>query len=333
MNPCAWIIYNPMAGPHDVEADVVTVRRFWRNKGWDVQTHATRAPGHAAGLAKEAVAQGCQVVFAAGGDGTVGQIAQGLAGSETILAVLPIGTANAFAKLLNLVPSAQMAAPNLPEICQRLADGEVQKIDLGRAHAQGLPDDGYHFVSWAGTGLDGYVIDRIEPRPKWIKQMAGRRFGWMSYLFVGVPSAMSFPGVQAQVKVDNQTVTSTFVLALISNSRLYGGGLVHLSPDAHLDDGMLDVWLFKGKMFRETMGHVVRLLTSKHMMDRGTIHLRGRRVLIETPEGTAVQLDGEPAGRGPLYATVEPGSLRLLAPADAPADLFCLDGVPFRDAL
>jgi diacylglycerol kinase family enzyme len=140
---------------------------------------------------------------------------------------------------------------------------------------------------------------------------------------------MRFPGVTAQIKVDNQAISGTFVLAVIANSRLYGGGLVHLSEDARLDDGRLDIWLFKGKMFRETVGHVVRLLTARHMMSESTIHLRGRRVLVQTQEATPVQLDGEPAGQAPLYVAIEPQSLRLLAPDGAPTDLFGLPGVPF----
>lgn len=333
MRPSAWLIYNPLAGPHDVEAGVEIARRYWEARGWEIGLHPTKAPGHAALLARQAAEAGCQVALAAGGDGTLGQIAQGLAGSDTILAVLPIGTANSFAKLLNLVPAAHLSATDLEETSQRLLDGTVQAIDLGRVHAVGLPDEGYHFISWAGTGLDGHVVGQMEPRPKWIKQLTGRRLGWLSYVAIGVPSAMRFPGVQARVQVDNQTVNGTFVLALIANSRLYGGGLVRLSRDARLDDGRLDVWLFKGRMFRHTLGHAIRLLTSRHVMSESTIHLRGRRVLIRTEGPAAVQLDGEPAGRAPLYASIEPQSLRLLAPKGAPSDLFDLPGVAFDSAL
>jgi len=330
VNKVARIIYNLMAGPFDVEAEVAVVRRFWESRGWQVELCATQSPGHAATLARQAAEDGCHLVLAAGGDGTVGQVAQGLAGSETILAVAPIGTANAFAKLLNLIPLAQMSTgPDLEQICRRLLDGKVQAIDLGRAHAPGLPEEGYRFISWAGTGLDGDIIDRMEPRPKWIKQVTGRRLGWLSYVIIGVPAAMRFPGIHAQIKVDNQSVSGTFVLVVIANSRLWGGGLVQLSPDACLDDGRLDIWLFRGRMFRETVEHALRLLTSRHMMSASTIHLRGRRVLIQTAKPAAVQLDGEPAGHAPLYAAIEAQSLRLLAPAGAPEDLFCRPGVPF----
>jgi len=330
MHQSAWIIYNPMAGPLDVGHDIDLACRFWQARGWRVRILPTRSPGHAASLARQGVENRCKMVLAAGGDGTVGQIAHGLTGSDTILAVLPFGTANVFAKLLNLVPAAPVARPDTQRICQRLASGMVQTIDVGRAHAPGLPDGGHHFVSWTGIGLDGYVIDRTEPRPKWIKQVTGRRFAWLWYLAVGVPAAIRYRGVQALVKVDNQTVEGTFVLVVIANSRLYGGGLVQLSPDACLDDGRLDVWLFKGEMFGQTLGHALRLLTSRHLMSRSTVHLHGRRVLFQTRGPAAIELDGEPAGQAPLYTVLVPRSLRLLAPEGSPANLFCRPGTPFQ---
>ena len=330
MDQVAWIIYNPLAGPYHVEAEVEVARRFWAARGWTVKMCATQAPGHAVVLARQAVEEGCQMVLAAGGDGTIGQIAQGMAGSRTLFAVLPTGTANAFAKLLNLVPSTLMGALDLERVCQQLAAGKVQAIDLGRAHISDSPAEGHCFISWAGAGLDGCVIGRVEPRPKWFKQMAGRRLGWLAYLIRGVPAVIRFPGVPARVTVDDQTVTGTFVQILIANSRLYGGGLMELSLDACLDDGYLDVWLFKGKMVLETIGHAVRLLTSRHEANKNTIHLRGRQVLVEAEEPAAVELDGELAGRSPFTASIEPRFLRLLAPQCAPANLFCQPGISFH---
>ena len=322
----AWLIVNPMAGPTSTEKEVEVVTRFWEARGWRVKACCTRSPGHAATLAREAAAAGCQMVLAAGGDGTMGQIAHGLAGSPTMLAPLPIGTANAFAKLLNLVPPSQMVLPDLETICLQLAEGKVHTVDLGLAHASGLPASGYRFLSWAGTGLDGYVIDRVEPRPKWVKQMGGGRLGWVAYVLLGAPSVMRFHGIRARIEVDDQTVNGNFVLALISNSRLYGGGLVRLTDENRLDDNLLDVWLFKGAMFMETLGHAARMLTSRHLLSESTIHLRGRHILVNTSKPATVQLDGEPAGHTPLQVEIEPGCLKLLVPRDAPTSLFSHPG-------
>jgi diacylglycerol kinase (ATP) len=325
----AAVIYNPMAGPSDLATIAEATCRYWRSRGWSVTVAVTRRQGDAVRLARHAVKNGCQLVVAVGGDGTVGQVAQGLAHSEAVLAVVPAGTANTFAKLLNLVPVVQSAEPDINAILDHLTQGHVHAIDLGRIMNHANPSTDSYFISWAGTGIGGWVVDRVEPRPKWVKQVTGRRFGWLSYVVVGVPAAMRFPGVQARVVVDSQRVTGTFVLILVANHRLYGGGLVQLSPEGYLDDGRLDVWLFRGKIFRETLGHAVRLLTQRHLMDESTIHLRGRRVLVETRNGTVVEVDGEPSGRTPFYAAVAPQSLRLLSPIEAPGDLFSRPGIPF----
>jgi len=330
MSRSVAIIYNPTAGPIDLETQVESARRYWRSRGWSVNLAATRRQGDAVRLARLAVHDGCQMVAAVGGDGTVNQVAQGLACSDTILAIVPAGTANTFARLLNLVPLLHGSQAEVNAALDQLAHGSIQGIDLGRIVNPGCPPDGRYFVSWAGTGINSWVVDQVEPRPKWVKQVTGRRLGWLSYLLVGVPTAMRFPGVRARVLVDNQKVTGTFVMILVANSRLYGGGLVQLSPEGYLDDGRLDVWLFRGKVFRDTLGHAVRLLTQRHLMDESTIHLRGRRVLLVTWNGEEVELDGEPAGETPLYASIAPQSLRLLAPVEAPENLFSRPGVPFR---
>ncbi len=325
----AVVIFNPMAGPVSLGGYVSQARRYWRQRGWRVAARATEWPGHAAVLAQQAAQDGCQMVLVAGGDGTVGQVAHGLAGSPTALAVLPVGTANAFAKLLNLTPPLQIGGLNVERICERLARGRIQLVDLGRAQSISLPPGGFCFVSWAGVGLDGYIVERMEPRPKWVKQVTGRHLGWTSYLFTAVPSAMQFTGVTARVVVDGYSVDGTFVLSLVSNSRLYGGGMVQLCPDSRLDDGQLDIWLFRGQMFGEALGHAIRLLAARHLTSEDTIHLRGRRVLIRPTESTEVELDGEPAGQAPLYVSVERQALHLLAPDSAPADLFSRPGQSF----
>lgn len=331
MDRSALVVYNPMAGSCAEKTSVQSACRYWQERGWQVQFEISQKPGHAVDLARRAVEKDYRMVFAAGGDGTVGQVAEGLAGSDTALGILPVGTANAFAKLIGLVPTVQIKAPDLQQTCHRYEKGRVQTIDLGRAFGKGIPKEGMHFTSWAGIGLDSYVIDHIEPRPKWIKRLSGSRFGWLSYLLLGTPPAMRFPGIQAQVKVDSQVVNGTFVLTLVSKSRLYGGGLVQLSHDVHLDDGILDVWLFKGRMFSQTLRYAVQLLAERHLYGPGIIHLNGRHVEIRTWTDSAIQLDGDAVGYAPLTVTVEPQALKLLAPEGAPSDLFSMEGVPFEE--
>ncbi|MEN8098120.1 MAG: diacylglycerol kinase family protein [Chloroflexota bacterium] len=323
------VVYNPIAGPEDVHDYVNQIVNFWQTKGWRVETRATEHPGHAASIAAEIAGSDADMVLVMGGDGTVGQVSTGLAGTNIVLAIIPIGTANVFAKLLHLTPTVALHQPDPIKVSEDIRAGNIHRIDLGKAFSTKYSESGYHFISWAGLGLSGHVIEQIEPRPKWIKQLTGRRFGWISYILLGVPRAVRYPGIRAQVRVDSQEINGTFVIALVTNSRLYGGGFVQLSQTGHLDDGKLDVWLFRGKVFRDTLGHVARLLTARHMMSASTIHLRGRRVLIRPTDEMQVELDGEPAGATPFYAHIDPLALDLAAPNSAPSDLFIHSGIPF----
>lgn len=333
MNLTVWTIFNPVAGPFNVEAQVEVARCFWEERGWRVIVCPTGGPDHATALARQAVEVGVPLVLVAGGDGTVRQVAQGLAGSQTVLAILPLGTSNVLAQLLNVIGRSRVKPVDPALVCQGLAEGRVHTVDLGRVYAPGSLVEGPCFISWAGVGLDGHVIDRVEPRPKWVKRAAGLRWGWLPFVLVGVSSAFRFKGVQAQVTVDGAAVIGSFVLIVVANSRLYGGGLVELCKDSCLDDGLLDIWLFEGKQFRQAVTHLVRLLTARHLKNPGTMHVRGREVVIEGAEPMEVELDGEPAGWMPLRVVIEPRSLLILVPQNAPSNLFLHPGVPLAERL
>lgn len=126
----ATIIFNPRAGQLNMTDKIEPVAEFWRKRGWRVHLRPTEAPGHATELARRAADAGEHLVLAAGGDGTMGQVANGLADSETILAPLPVGTSNALARELKL-PRPQLLDPNAPLMAsEALLGGRVHHVDL-----------------------------------------------------------------------------------------------------------------------------------------------------------------------------------------------------------
>ena len=164
----ATLIFNPRAGQLNMAAKVEPVADYWREHGWRVTLRPTEAPGHATELARRAADAGEHVVLAAGGDGTMGQVANGLAGSETILAPLPVGTANALGRELRL-PRPQLLDPNAPLVAaEALLAGRVQAIDLTQVRNQTAEG---HALLWAGVGADGFLVQQLEPRPTWSKRL------------------------------------------------------------------------------------------------------------------------------------------------------------------
>ncbi len=331
------IIYNPLAGSADYAHVMEGIATEWRQLGWGVAVRPTEAAGHATLLAAEAVENGCSLVLAAGGDGTLGEVVNGLAETETIMGILPAGTANSFARELQMpVPSAlQMPMPKsikrakLHSASAALVAGRVQQMDLGYREGNGLAEsNSRYWMLWASTGADGYLVHEVEPRPKWSKKM-----GWASYVLQGIPVLSTFSHVRACVEVDGYTLEEDYILILISNSRRYAGGVLTLSQEAYVDDGLFEVWLFGGRGLSRLSRHGWRALRGQHLEDPDTILLRGQQVTINTDMPMPVQMDGDPAAATPLTCTIKPGALRLLVPDTAPTDLFLNEGVPLAEAV
>ena len=325
----ATIIYNPRAGQLFAAAKVEPAADAWRARGWRVTLRATARPGHATELARAAAEAGEQVVLAAGGDGTLGQVADGLAGSDTVLAPLPMGTANALARELRL-PRLNILDPDAPlTAANALLDGRVQRVDLNYVQTRGWAG---HALLWAGIGADGYLVERLEPRPTWSK-----RLGPVGYSIQALSVLHSLPTMNAVVQVDDQIIEGDWLLIVISNCRLYAGGWLQLSSDALFDDGYFEVWLFRAgqvsaRLMPPRVGLMARYLTGVGLnlqaWDPGVLNLAGRRVVIEAARHVPCQRDGEPAGQTPLVAEIRPRALGLLVPPAAPKELFVRPGVP-----
>ncbi|VAW37646.1 hypothetical protein MNBD_CHLOROFLEXI01-4625, partial [hydrothermal vent metagenome] len=216
------------------------VADLWQARGWQVDIQPTQAAGHATTLAKTAVSNGSQVVIAAGGDGTLSEVANGLAHTACIMAPLPVGTANSFARELKLPLPLFRGKHQLLKAADLLLNGRIQQMDLG--YSTDATGNGRYWLLWAGAGVDGYLVEHIEPRPKWSKKL-----GRLGYMLQGIALTARFPTASAKVEIDGRLYEDHYLLTLISNCRLYAGGGLTISPQAKLDDGLFEVWLFQGK--------------------------------------------------------------------------------------
>jgi len=296
------------------------VADFWQAEGWQVFVQPTQAPGHATELAKQAAANGHRLVLAAGGDGTLGEVTNGLAGTDTVLAPLPVGTANSFAKELGLPLPSIVDKLRLLEAAKLLAQGRVYRMDLG--YTPGVGGNGRYWLLWSGTGVDGFLVHELEPRPRWSK-----RLGPFGYMLLGFAAMPKYPNMHATVFVDDKKFTGDFVLISISNCRMYGGEVI-LNPTGVLNDGLMEVWMFRGKGMQRLIQVLFETMRSKHTEDDDVIMARGRHIRIETEPVIGCHADGDPADFTPLECEVKPGALRILVPPTAPADMFVGPGEP-----
>jgi diacylglycerol kinase (ATP) len=304
------IIYNPAAGPREMTREIQAVARRWEGRGWSVIIRITERPGMATELAHEAALEGFDWVVAAGGDGTVNEVANGLVGLPSALGVLPVGTGNVWARQLGL-PTYPLVHPLRVQVAAQLLEAaRIHLIDVGRAN-------GRYFLLWAGIGLDAQVAQQMEPRDRGTK-----RLGALAYLIAAALIARDFPAMRATVFIDGRRrIRGRTLVVLVANAQLYGG-LVRIAPQALLDDGYLNICVFRGMGLPWALRHFINVFGGRHLQDPAVKFFTGRQILVETRPVVPVQVDGEPIGHTPMVFEVVPRSLRILVPPTAPASLF-----------
>lgn len=303
------VIYNPTAGARDARRELQQVIVYLEECGWELTLCETQNRGEATAFAKKAVADGLQTVFVVGGDGTINEAVNGLVGSDVALGLLPSGTGNVWALELGLpIPSPVHWHPLLGA-AKAMLSGQVRRVDVGRA-------GGRYFLLWTGVGLDAAVAEQVEPRRE-----AKKRLGPLAYVIAAFLVAKDFAGTPVEVSVDGRTIGARALLIVVSNTQLYGR-ILRIAAQARLDDGLLDVCIFKGFGFPATVRHAVRVLAGRHLHDPRVVYRQGRRVSIRSARLLSVQVDGDPLGHTPIDLEIVPRALNIIVPAHAPGDLF-----------
>lgn len=294
------LVFNPYAGQAEtLERELDAAAGVWREAGWQVCLEPTRAAGDGRRLGRLAAQQGYDLVVAAGGDGTINEVINGLAGSATALAPLPLGTMNVWARELRLPLQPRAAAAALLE-------WRVRPIDLGRAGER-------YFLLMAGIGFDAAITAGIRADDK-------RRLGALAYVITGVRQALSVRGARARLLIDGKAISRRILQVVVGNSQLYGG-LVKITYHAAIDDGLLDVCVIKGDNGLAAIRRVLAIIGRRQGRDPEIEYYRARSVQIAARPALPVQVDGDPIGVTPMVFEVVPGALRALLPRDLPEDL------------
>jgi diacylglycerol kinase (ATP) len=305
----ATVICNPRSGTHDVRTSLAAALDVLREHGWQVDLQMTRQAGDMRQLAAIARDDHYDVVIVAGGDGSINEAATALALSDVALGVLPSGTANVWARQIGLPVPMALYPNQLVDAARMLSSGRVRPIDLGRVGDR-------YFVLWSGIGFDAHVAAQVEPRPPWVK-----RFGLVGYGWRAFGAAIKYRGTHMTVDVDDQHIKCRALMVLISNAPLYGG-IARVAAEAILDDGRLDVSIFKGDSFFQAVGHILRVLLRRGARAPEAIMLRGQHIRVDAQRQCYVHVDAEPIGHTPVDVDIVPKALRVLVPTTAPKELF-----------
>jgi diacylglycerol kinase (ATP) len=252
---------------------------------------ATTRTGEAELMARRGVQGGFETIVAAGGDGTINEVVNGLAGTNTTLGLLPIGTMNVFANELGL-PVHDL------ELCWNvIRNDSTRVVDLPKANEK-------FFVQLAGVGLDAQVVKETSAQLK-------KNFGPLSYLISAAQIAARQPPRLFIESDDAPVKEGSFVL--IGNGRRYGGPFPFFKH-AVIDDGKLDVIVFKSLGYLEIIKYLQDVVFSSEIRVPEIEYFQTSRVRVDSDQNVPVELDGELVGNCPVEFSLRERSLRVLVP-------------------
>lgn len=259
----------------------------------------TDGAGDAKKIAKKCARHNYDAILAVGGDGTINEVINGIAGTDLVLGVVPLGTANIFAIQMNL-------PGEIEEACKVLFEGKVITIDLGRVNK-------HYFACMAGIGFDAYVIKVADYRMK-------RFFGAISYVFAALLSYFSYRFTEIKIKIDGQKIKRHGHLVLVFNGKYYGGQMV-MAPKADLDDGYLDVCIFKCK-------NIFSFISYAYGIFKGNLHkyttveyYHCKKFSIKGTARHSLHADAEYIGETPAKIRICPKFLKVTVPGEYKEDV------------
>lgn len=284
------LIANPVAG-RNAEALIRHARQHLLVRGAEVELFMTRGRGDAERFAAQGVEGGFDRIVAAGGDGTINEVVNGMSANSPPLAIVPLGTTNVLA--------LEMGLPRgLDEVCDLVVDGLPTPIHLGLAGQR-------RFVLMAGVGFDAAAVRAVNLRLK-------RRLGKGAYLLSTLRCWLKPENRPLRI-IDEHGETHHGYSAIIGNSRCYGGKRFTLTPEASLFADNLEVCLIlrPGRMALFMAG--LALLTGRVLPAPWGKHFRSRRLTVEG-DGVPMQIDGDEDGSLPCDLAMNPFPIRLMLP-------------------
>jgi YegS/Rv2252/BmrU family lipid kinase len=284
------LIVNPHAGGGRALRLLPAVEAELRGLGVAFRVERTTSMDHARELARGARDAG-ETVAAMGGDGLTGAIAGELSGGRGLLAVLPGGRGNDFARKLG-IPHDPVAAARL------LRDGAERAVDL------------------AGAGEScflGILSAGIDSRVNAIANETRLPLGTNVYVYAVLRAIVDWRAADWEVTVDGEARTFSGYSVAVANSGVFGGGMF-LAPDAALDDGLLDVVLIAAQSKLSYLRGLPRVFNGSHVHDPAVTMLQGREVGVRADRPFTAYADGDPVADLPLTVRVRPGALRVVAP-------------------
>jgi YegS/Rv2252/BmrU family lipid kinase len=291
-----FLIVNPTAGQGRAARALPTMARCLREGGATCEVFETTRPGEAQTQARQAAREGYDAVVAAGGDGTIHEVLNGVVGSSSALGVIPVGTENIFGKEFNL-------PFNVAAACRLIRRQTAQTLDVGLCRAANTER---YFLLMAGLGFDAQVVRDVSLAFK-------QRLKSLAFFLTGCATFARYQPMSVTITTEDRTLTANAWEVLISNAKHFGWR-VRISPTVSMDDGLFDVCVFaqphRWDFAAEALGSLARRLVG----GSGVVQFQARRVTVQSAAPLPAQFDGEAIDTRATEVTFEvlPRAVRVI---------------------
>ncbi|KRM13312.1 diacylglycerol kinase [Paucilactobacillus suebicus] len=300
MHKRARIIYNPTSGREALKDDMIDILAVYEQAGYESSAYATTPePNSARDEAYRAAKEGFDLIVAAGGDGTINQVVNGIAGlrRRPMMAIIPAGTTNDYARALRIPREDPVGAAKI------VLKNQTIKMDIGKANDQ-------YFINIAAGGL---LTELTYDVPSQMKSL----FGYLAYLVKGAELLPQIKPVKMDIKYDGGEFhdEASMLLLALTNSV---GGFEQIVPDASLDDGKFTMIIVKSANMFEMMRLMTLVLNGgKHINDPKVIYRKTAKVVAKAPnDRMMINLDGEYGGDAPMTFKNLARHIRMVANLD-----------------
>jgi diacylglycerol kinase (ATP) len=296
--PKTFIVVNPVAGVTQPEAVREKIESNLQAREIPFEIYETKGDDNFRQMIRDAIQRGFKLVIAAGGDGTLSGVVDGLVDTQIPLLILPTGTWNALAQALDIPLQIDAAIELL------FQEHRIQIIDA-------MQVDENYFVLSISAGVGSRTMDDVKREEK-------RRFGRLADLRSAIVHLLEFRAYQFDVKIDGNFTKFQASELMVANSSILGLNILRLDPDIRMDDGKLNVC----RIYADTIGEYLKLAASmlrgdqKHNWNILCVEA-SREVEIHCREKLPVQGDGELIGKLPVTVKIHPKAVQIVTPIDA----------------
>lgn len=290
------VIINPIAGHWKPGSNKNRISKAFRKYGIKCDIFETQSADDGIRLGREAIESGYETIIAAGGDGTINEVVNGIAGSDVNFGIIPVGSVNVLARDLSIPLSVEGSV-------ECISKCRIKRIDVGVAQDR-------YFTLMAGFGFDAETVSNVYQQTKDI-------IGSSAYVLKGISTLATYNASEITLEMVEQSYTTSAFLVVVANVSTYTYSL-KIAPFAVVDDGILDICVFEKPQTDKFgfAGQIRDIISNRQLQNEGIKYFRTSSVRVKSVPDVPVQIDGDFFGTTPMDIGIVPSALNMIIPPE-----------------